>query len=44
MFYEKGAYVDCYKNQSRWDMGFDREPAMHELIAKKALEDTASDT
>lgn len=44
MFYEKGENAKCYKSLSRWDMAFEREMAMQELIIKKALEDTASDT
>ena len=44
MFYEKSADHNCYKSQSRWDMGFDRDPAIHDLIAKRSLEDTPSDT
>ena len=44
MFYEKGENAKCYKSLSRWDMAFEREMAMQELIIKKALEDTAEDT
>ena len=44
MFYERGEDSTCYKKNSRLDMGFDREQAMHELIMKKALESTSSDT
>ena len=44
MFYEKGVSGDCYKSFAKWDLPFDREQEMHEIIIKRCLEDSAVDT
>ena len=38
MFYEKGISGDCYKNSAKWDLPFDKEEAIQELIGKRRIE------
>ena len=38
MFYEKGKSGDCYKSFSKWELPFDREQMMNELIAKRDIQ------
>ena len=40
MFYEKGKSGDCYKSFSKWELPFDREQMIYELIAKRDIEST----
>ena len=32
MFYEKGAIGECYKSFALWDLRFDKEYAMSDMI------------
>ena len=43
MFYEKGTSGNCYKSSSKWDLPFDREQIIHELIDKRAIPDSMVD-
>lgn len=38
MFYEKDQSGKCYKSFAKWDMPFDREQVIHELIIKRQIE------
>ena len=40
MFYEKGLSGNCYKSYAKWDMPFDREQMIHELIIKRRIADS----
>lgn len=41
MFYEKNDFSKCYKACAKWDLPFDKEQQMHELIIKRNLQDDA---
>ena len=38
MFYEKDQSGKCYKSFAKWDMPFDRDQVIHELIIKRQIE------
>ena len=40
MFYERGPSGDCYKSFCKWDLPFDRDQMMRDLIAKRNIEDS----
>jgi len=44
MFYEKGDSGSCYKSFAKWDIPFDKEQVMNELIAKHNLLDCTTDS
>ena len=44
MFYEKDVSGKCYKSFAKWDLPFDRDCAMHELIVKRNIEANSIDT
>ena len=39
MFYEKAESGKCYKSFAKWDLSFDREETIQELITKRRIED-----
>ena len=39
MFHEKAESGQCYKSFAKWDLSFDREECIQELIAKRRIQD-----
>jgi hypothetical protein len=37
MFYEKGVSGSCYKSFAKWDLPFDKDEVIHELIVKQNM-------
>ncbi len=44
MFYEKDKSGNCYKSFAKWDLPYDREESVHEIILKRRLEDSTTDS
>lgn len=44
MFYEKGDSGKCYKSLAKWDLSFDRDEIIQELIHKRRIEDNCLET
>ena len=43
IFADKGKSGECYKSLAKWDMPYDREQIMHEMIDKRAIPDLHED-
>ena len=44
MFKEREELSSCYKSDARWDMHFDKEFMTREIMIKRAMESTTSDS